>query len=106
MKNLQTKPAQVIFASLLFGVSLALATPGLAFAKGGGNQPRHTGFVQSRPAGKVGTWVVGGNSFRATASTQLDQLEGQLRVGTCAKVKYRAGTNIAIEIDSEPASDC
>jgi hypothetical protein len=83
----------------------ALTSVQMVQAKGGGNLPRVRGIVQSRPAGKIGTWVVGGKTFIAKSSTQLDVAEGPLKVGACAKVRY-SGANIAVEIDSEPASDC
>ena len=105
-KQTFTSRIAMLTVSAALACSAIVMTPGISMAKGGGGQPRHRGFVTARPAGKVGTWVIGGKSFRAVASTQLDQLEGKLTRGRCAKVKYRAGTNIAIEIDSEPASDC
>lgn len=86
-----------------------LTMPQIAFAKNGGDIPRYSGFVQSKPAGGfVGTWKIGGKSFVATAGTEIDQGEGNLIVGACAKVKYQVvnGKNQAIEIDSEPARDC
>jgi hypothetical protein len=95
-----------LLAAVLVGTTL-VANPSAAAAKGGGGKrPRFIGLVQSRPTGKTGTWVIGGRKFRAIAGTQLDQAEGTLRNGVCAKVTVRAGSNIAIEIDSEPASDC
>lgn len=84
-------------------------TPQVALAKDGGDVPRYSGLVQTKPAsGFVGTWKIGAKSFVATASTQIDQGEGKLTVGACAKVKYQVvnGKNRAIEIDSEPATDC
>jgi hypothetical protein len=80
---------------------LSAAAPG--HAKGGG-LPRISGIISKRPAGKTGVWVIGGRRFTAVRSTQLDTLEGPLRVGACAKVRYRG--SVAVEIDSEPASDC
>jgi hypothetical protein len=85
------------------------STPQIVFAKDSGDTPRLTGWVQAKPAsGFVGTWKVGGKTFQATSGTQIDQADGQLRVGACAKVKYQVvnGQNRAIEIDSEPARDC
>jgi hypothetical protein len=65
-----------------------LVTPLVAQAKAGDIVYR--GIVTARPSGKIGTWVVGGRSFRATAATQLDIVDGPLKVGACAKVKIRA----------------
>ena len=66
------------------------------------------GIVNSRPVGKIGTWVVGGRAFVANIGTQIDEVEGALVVGACAKVRYGSsgGVDIAGEIDSEPPSDC
>ena len=83
----------------------ALTSVQMVYAKGGGRQHRVLGILQSRPAGKVGNWVVGGTTFVATSRTHLDREEGPLAVGTCVKVRF-SGTNTAVEIDSEPASDC
>ncbi len=92
-----------IGAAALLSTSAVLGVVAPSHAKGG-KLPRIAGIVSSRPAGKVGTWVIGGRSFTATRSTQLDTVEGPLRVGACAKVRYNGSR--AIEIDSEPASDC
>lgn len=68
----------------------------------------HRGIINSRPAGNIGTWVIGGRAFVANASTEFDTEEGPLVVGACAKVRYFAtsGGDIADEIDSEPPQDC
>lgn len=102
-KTLQQTLKRGTLAALLAGAAIFSSTQ-LSLAKGGG-LPRVKGIVQARPAGKVGTWVIGGRSFTATRATRLDTLEGPLSVGACAKVRYR-GANIAVEIDSEPATDC
>jgi hypothetical protein len=97
--------------NLVIATSVALALPFVinsAFAKDGGNLPRVKGIVSSRPAGNIGTWVVGGQRFVANRSTQFDTVEGPLRVGSCAKVQYVVSgtTKVAQEIDSEPITDC
>jgi hypothetical protein len=106
----RAKLVATILSLLLFAMLAPLvASPQPAYAKGGGDTPRHQGLVQSRPAsGFVGTWVIGGKTFKATASTEIDQAEGKLVVGACAKVKYQVvnGQNRALELDSEPARDC
>lgn len=100
----------------LSGMNLAIATSlvlALPFAivpvnASGGSGLRIKGIISSRPAGNIGTWVVGGQRFTANRSTQFDTAEGPLRVGSCAKVRYvLSGTiKVAQEIDSEPLSDC
>lgn len=88
--------------------ALLLMTQAIPAEAKGGRQPRAQGIVQARPASKAGQWIIGGRAFVATAATQLDQAEGALTVGACAKVTYRVvnGAARAIEIDSEPAGDC
>ncbi|NOK64345.1 MAG: hypothetical protein GFH27_549431n33 [Chloroflexi bacterium AL-W] len=62
------------------------------------------GFIESRPSGTAGTWVVSGRSFTATDSTRLDPDDGPLTVGRCVSVDYEG--DLAREIESESASDC
>jgi hypothetical protein len=94
--------------SLLAAALLALLPAVTAEAKRDRDRAEVRGLVSSRPEGAAGVWVVGGRSFVADARTELDTREGPLVVGACAKVRYvRAGDrDVALEIDSEPASDC
>jgi hypothetical protein len=62
------------------------------------------GIVQRRPAGKVGTWIIGGRSFDVTSDTELDEDDGPLRVGVCAEVDI--DDDRVDEIESEPATKC
>lgn len=63
------------------------------------------GIITVKPAsGLRGTWVIGGKTFKATAKTEFDQVEGPLVIGACAKAKIRNG--VLKEIDSEPMRDC
>jgi hypothetical protein len=73
-----------------------------------GRAPEVRGIVTARPEGRAGEWVVAGQSFVASERTELDTREGPLAVGACAKVRYAEveGRAVALEIDSEPASDC
>ncbi|MBX3012421.1 MAG: hypothetical protein KF832_12980 [Caldilineaceae bacterium] len=43
------------------------------------------GLVQQLPAGLVGQWVIGGQSYLATAQTEFDEEHGALAVGVCVK---------------------
>ena len=83
-------------------------TPNMALAKRGGendNRLEFYGILQSRPENGVqGEWVIGGRIFIADPGTELDQSEGQLTVGSCAKVNLRNGR--VHEIDSEPMRNC
>jgi hypothetical protein len=62
------------------------------------------GIIESRPDGKVGTWVVGGRSVDTTESTRLEEEHGPLRQGACAEVEMKGP--IAEEIESEPLYKC
>jgi hypothetical protein len=108
--TIRTNKFRTVAMSLLFMAmrTPSIVAPQIASAKGG-NAPRHQGWVESKPAsGIAGTWKVGGKTFVATGSTQIDQVDGKLKVGACAKVKFKVvnGQNQALEIDSEPAGDC
>jgi hypothetical protein len=85
--------------------STLLAPPALA-DKGGRGEGREEfrGIVTEVPEGRVGAWVIGGRTVTSDRGTELDEAEGPLAVGACAKVELRGGR--VHEIDSEPASDC
>ncbi|MCS6846593.1 MAG: DUF5666 domain-containing protein [Anaerolineae bacterium] len=91
---------------MLAAVVLMAALP--AQAKDDPPTQIHRGIINSRPAGNIGTWVIGGRAFVANANTEFDTDEGPLVVGACAKVRYfvTGGGDIADEIDSEPPQDC
>ena len=62
------------------------------------------GIIESRPDGKVGTWVIGGRSFEVTERTKLDKDDGPLKVGSCAQVEIDDGK--VDEVESEPLNRC
>lgn len=62
------------------------------------------GILESRPEGKVGTWVVGGRSVEVTERTDLDEDNGPLNIGACVEVDVDGGA--VEEIESEPAKKC
>lgn len=62
------------------------------------------GIIESRPDGKVGTWVVGGRSVNVAENTDLYEEHRPLKVGTCAEVEIEDG--VAEEIESEPPRKC
>jgi hypothetical protein len=62
------------------------------------------GIIESRPDGKIGTWVVGGRSVETTESTDLDEDNGPLKVGSCAEVDIDEGK--VEDIESEPLNKC
>ena len=72
-----------------------------------GNNLDFVGIVDSRPTGVTGTWVIGGKSFTATSSTQIEEEHGTLSVGVCAKVEYPSATDLtAIKIESKEPLEC
>ena len=62
------------------------------------------GIVESRPEGKVGTWVVGGRSLKVTESAEFKEEHGPLTVGACAEVELEG--DVVAEIESEPKRKC
>jgi len=98
--------AVMIVFIFTIALSLFIATDAV-LAKGGGGDNRSDfyGIVQERPEKQLqGAWVIGGRTFTADAGTEFDQSEGQVTVGSCAKVHVRNGR--VHEIDSEPMRDC
>ena len=92
---------------LILGCAMVtvLITPSLTLAKDEApDRHRFYGFVESRPEGLHGTWVIGGRQITTQPQTEFDQEEGLLQVGACVKVEIRGGR--VHEIDSEPASNC
>lgn len=62
------------------------------------------GPIESRPEGKEGTWVIAGRTFTVTDTTELDEDDGPLVVGSCAQVELKG--IVVEEIESEEASKC
>lgn len=62
------------------------------------------GVIESRPVGKVGTWVVGGRSIEVTDETDLDVDNGPLEVGACVEVEIDDGD--VEEIESKRLEKC
>ena len=97
-----------------FGAALAgfawlaalLLSPAILAAKNGDDRDRQRfyGRVEVKPENLQGTWVIGGREVTTSPQTEFDEIDGPLKVGTCAKVDFRNG--IVHEIDSEPDRDC
>ncbi|NKQ35648.1 MAG: hypothetical protein HF973_08550 [Chloroflexi bacterium] len=68
---------------------------------------RHRGLVESRPAGNLGTWGIGGQTFTAVAATLIEEEHGPLSVGACAEVYYVSATDhTATKIESKEPIEC
>lgn len=93
-----------LWTVLLWLAANAQAAPALPAS----NSPEWRGLVESRPAGIAGEWVIGGRTFLATNSTQIEQEQGVLQVGVCAEVKYRieGSGNRALKIESAENDEC
>ncbi|MCC6170156.1 MAG: hypothetical protein IT329_23255, partial [Caldilineaceae bacterium] len=66
------------------------------------------GVVTELPTGLVGTWVIGGKSFEATAQTEFDDEGGTFAKGVTVKVEFTtdsAGVNHATEIELKYGDD-
>lgn len=62
---------------------------------------KYYGLLASNPANWVGVWVIGGQSFNASAATRFEQSHGGgFVIGACIEVEYYAsnGVNQATEI--------
>lgn len=65
------------------------------------------GFIESRPTGTAGIWVINGMSFTATGATELETEYGPLLVGSCAEVEYlNDAQKTAVSIESEDSPGC
>lgn len=97
-----------LVAGLWMGLLWLAANAQAATTTPASNSPEWRGLVESRPAGIAGEWVIGGRTFRATNSTQIEQEQGVLAVGVCAEVKYRieGSGNRAIKIESAESDEC
>ncbi len=74
---------------------VALSTPVMA------DKDFH-GFIESRPDGKAGVWVIGGRSFDVPANVDLDEDDGPLVVGACVEVDIDNGVVEEIETKRSP----
>jgi hypothetical protein len=110
MRHSVNKPKifRVMMIALIIMIALSLfIVTDTVLAKGGGddNRSEFYGIVQERPEKQLqGAWVISGRTFTADTGTEFDQSEGQLTVGSCAKVHVRNGR--VHEIDSEPMRNC
>ena len=63
------------------------------------------GTIESRPDTTAGMWTIGGKSVKVTDKTKLDEQNGPLTKGACAKVET-GDDGKAKEIKSKPAKKC
>lgn len=62
------------------------------------------GKLESRPDGKIGTWVIGGRTFEATDQTEIEEDFGALKPGACVEVEYENA--MVEEIESKKMAKC
>lgn len=62
------------------------------------------GVVEQRPAGKAGTWVIGGRTLQVDDRVELDEKKGAIAVGSCVEVDIDDGR--VEEIERERDSKC
>ena len=75
---------------------------------GGSHENKAYGTIDSMPSGGLtGTWVIGGVTYTADASTYFEQEHGGFAVGRCVEVEFTPGTpNQAVKIGTESAYKC
>ncbi|BDD86524.1 hypothetical protein [Desulfofustis limnaeus] len=104
---LKKRAAGTIFTLLLATITFAW-NPGIIEAKKSEDEQHRTeyrGIIEKRPDSTLhGEWIIGNRLFTTSPTTEFDQDEGPLAIGTCAEVDLRNGS--VHEIDSEPMSDC
>ena len=69
---------------------------------------KFTGIVQSMPSGLIGDWVIGGVSFRTTASSEIEAKDGPFVVGACVEVEFATGSIpfIVDKLETEDGHKC
>ncbi len=72
------------------------------------NEVERYGRIESFPANLLGTWVVGGVTYNATAGSEFKQADGVFAVGVCVKVHALTTTTPATvrEIETERDYRC
>ena len=83
---------------------LAVCTASLLVPAIGHADEEFYGKLESRPDSKAGTWTVGGRQFNATATTDVEEDHGLLKVGSCIEVEFEG--NVVEEIESKPMARC
>lgn len=85
-------------------LTLLLSSMFLWIPPNGRAEEEFHGVIESRPEGKVGTWVIGGREVTVTERTKLEEDDGPLVVGACAEVEYEGSA--VEEIESEGKAKC
>jgi hypothetical protein len=97
--------ALLFFSSIIVVTLISVLLPESAFAKEDDqNRSRFYGWIESKPEGLHGTWIIGGRQVTTGPQTEFDQEDGPFVIGGCAKVEFR--NNGVHEIDSEPPHNC
>lgn len=64
------------------------------------------GQVESLPDGLIGEWVIGGQSYTATAATEFDDEHGDFAVGVCVKVHLESDGVTMREVEKSRGFRC
>lgn len=70
-------------------------------SSGGSGYAEAYGTITTIPTGYVGTWVIGGVSYTATATTYFEQDDGLFAIGGCAEVKYNPTDLTTYKIETD-----
>lgn len=73
----------VLAGAALPGIDAAVPQPSFRHAE------RFVGVIRMMPRDGVGTWLIGTTTITTGSTTFLDDAQGSLAVGTCARVEMR-----------------
>ena len=71
-----------------------------------GSYAKAYGLLTSFPTNLTGSWVIGGVTYQADATTYFEQTHGNFANGVCIEVEYQTSNNLALEIEVEDAYHC
>ena len=92
---MNTKLIMLVVAMLGLGLAMTSASAGDDFE----------GVIESKAAGNIGPWVIGGRTIYVTEDTDLDLGDGPLDVGACVEVDIDDGWVTEIERERDRHCD-
>ncbi|HVG22005.1 MAG TPA: DUF5666 domain-containing protein [Blastocatellia bacterium] len=82
----------------VFILASGIFPAGGAFASGGENEVKFTGFIESLPpSGLTGNWVVSGTTVRVGSGTRVEQEDGRASIGAVVKVEGRRRSDGSVD---------